>query len=127
DIPITLMTIAGCDIDDEVQGQPIQNISNSLEWKKGVYIQISESFLGRAVRTDRYKYTIYAPDKHPFNDMTSDVYEEKYLFDLEKDTLEQNNLLDDPSYRDVKEKMQELILEYAKQAGEPEFRIVSDK
>lgn len=127
DLPITLMKIAGCKIDDNVQGLPLQSISTAGDWREGVYMQISESFVGRAVRTERFKYTIYAPHKHPFDDMVSDIYEEKYLFDLEKDPLERNNLIKNPSYEEVKNKLRDLISRYAQEAGEPEFEIIPRK
>lgn len=124
DIPKTLMTVAGCDIGDDIQGDALQDIFDNPKWKDDVYIQISESFLGRAVRTDRYKYTIHAPHKHPWNDMLSDVYEEKYLFDLKNDPLEKNNLVDDPAYATIREDLKKRLEAYAKKAGEGEFEIV---
>lgn len=127
DISKTLMTVAGCDIGDDVQGDALQDIFNNPEWKDDVYIQISECFIGRAVRTDRYKYTIHAPHEHPWDDMVSEVYEEKYLFDLKNDPLERNNLVDDPAYCEIKEDLKRRLKAYAKKAGEDDFEIVPRK
>ena len=38
--------------------------------------------MGRALRTRQYKYVVYAPEANPWTQSGSDVYREKYLFDL---------------------------------------------
>jgi arylsulfatase A-like enzyme len=71
-------------------------------WRKEVFIQISESQVGRAIRTGRWKYSVRAPDKDGVRDMGSDVYVEDCLYDLEEDPFEQTNLVCDPSKGDVR-------------------------
>lgn len=115
DLPITLMTAAGCDIDAAVQGVPLQD---RTRLRSDVYIQISESYVGRALRTDRYKYVLHAPGLNPWETMTTETWTEKYLFDLRSDPLEKNNLLNNSRYRQVKEQLQKRIRECAVQAGE---------
>jgi len=118
DLPATILTAAGLDLSNNIHGQPLQEIYRDDSWENAVYIQISESFLGRALRTDRYKYVIHAPEKHPVIDAASSFYEEKYLFDLIADPLEQRNLIDDPAYHSIKEELKVKLLHFASDSGE---------
>lgn len=122
DLPRTILEIGGAEIPTEFQGQSLLRIDKE-KWKKYVYIQISESYVGRAVRTERYKYVVWAPDKHPRNDSGSTVYYEKYLFDLQNDPLEQHNLVNDPTYIDLKNELRAMLMEGAQTAHENKFII----
>jgi len=122
DLPKTILTAAGCEALDELQGRPLQE-ADCGSWEESVYIQISESYVGRALRTGRYKYVVYAPEKNPWDESGSEEYREKYLFDLEKDPLEKNNRIGDPDYRAVREELREKLLTFAETAGE-HFKIL---
>lgn len=82
---------------------------DASDWEEEVYIQISESFVGRALRTRRYKYVVYAPEANPWTESGSPVYQEKYLFDLERDPLERDNLIAEPGYGAVKERLRKRL------------------
>ncbi len=123
DLPRTLMTEAGCAIGGEIQGRALQE-AGSGDWENLAYVQISESYVGRALRGRRYKYVVYAPDKDPWADSGSDVYRERYLFDLEKDPLERHNLLGDKGYEKVRDFMRDRLIGFAARAGEGRIRIV---
>jgi uncharacterized sulfatase len=112
------MTAGGCTIEPEIQGRALQNISASGPWREEVYIQISECYMGRAVRTNQYKYVIHAPECNPWKTLTTNVWHERYLFDLRNDPLERNNLLRDPDYAKIKEDMKQRIVRCAHEAGE---------
>ncbi len=126
DLPRTLMTAAGCRIGAEIQGRPLQEVTRG-DWESMAYIQISESYVGRAVRGSRYKYVVYAPDKDPWNDSGSDVYQERYLFDLKEDPLERHNRLGDRACDGVRAAMRERLIRFAAQAGEGRIRIKEDQ
>ena len=118
DVPATILAAAGLDLAAlGLQGRPLWETSEP-DWEEEVYIQISESFVGRALRTKRYKYVIWDPGKNPWTESGSMTYQEKYLFDLDKDPLEKNNLLEDPSYNEIKKEMKSRLLVKAKQADE---------
>lgn len=125
DLPRTLMTAAGCRIDDGIQGRPLQEVSCG-DWENMAYVQISESYVGRALRGSRYKYVVYAPDKDPRDDSGSDVYQERYLFDLQNDPLERHNLLGDKEYEEVRVAMRDRLMQFAARAGEGAIRIKED-
>ena len=106
-----------------MQGRDLQTLFTDDEWENEVYIQISESMVGRALRTERYKYVIHAPHKKPFEDFGSDYYVEGWLYDLKKDPLEKHNLIDDLDYEEVKKVLREKIMKHGNRAHEV-FNIV---
>jgi uncharacterized sulfatase len=91
--------------------------------KQEVYVQISECFVGRAIRTGRYTYCVHALDKHPVHDSGSDVYRDRALFDNEKDPLQKNNLIGDPGYGEIKEDLRKRLIACAETAGEGIIKI----
>ena len=111
-----MLDIAGAEIPEHFMGK-------SLADKKGhesVFIQISESQIGRAVRTDRWKYSVSAKNR---DSAFADSYTEDCLYDLQNDPYEKNNLISDPSLAQTRKELREILLEYMKKAGEPVLNI----
>ena len=81
-------------------------------------MQISEAEVGRAVRTQRWKYGVVAPDKNGSVDMGSDRYVESYLYDLKADPYELTNLIGHESHKRVAEVMWERLNRRMVAAGE---------
>ena len=52
---------------------------------------------------------------------------EDFLYDLEKDPHEKNNLVADPAYGKVREEMRKRLLKYMKIANEPKAEIKEHK
>ena len=116
DLPATILDLAGAEIPEHFMGK-------SLTDKKGhesVFIQISESQIGRAVRTDRWKYSVSAKNA---DKAFADEYTEDFLYDLENDPHEKNNLIDSPDHKDIRLEMRGILLEHMKKAGEPALTI----
>ena len=88
-----------------------------------MFIQISESHVGRAVRTRRWKYSVRAPDKQGWQDAASDVYVEDFLYDLDADPHEKRNLVGDPGHAAVRDEMRARLLARMAGAGETEPEI----
>ncbi len=82
-----------------------------------VFIQISESQCGRAVRTKKYKYSVRAVGSG-FARHKSKIYFEDYLYDLEKDPCEKVNLVRNSVYKEARGFMQELLKREMQKAGE---------
>ena len=99
-------------------------MGKSLTDKKGhnsVFMQISESQIGRAVRTDRWKYSVAAKNA---DKAFADKYTEDFLYDLQNDPYERNNLIDNPAYAQTKKELREILIGYMKAAGEPSLEII---
>ncbi|MFC1601876.1 sulfatase-like hydrolase/transferase, partial [Candidatus Sumerlaeota bacterium] len=93
DAPPTLLEAAGLPVPDSMQGRSLLPLlrGRDVEWPEEAFIQISESLVGRAIRTARWKYGVFAPDKHAGRDSYSDTYVEQFLYDMEADPYEQRN------------------------------------
>jgi len=122
DLPPTLLDAAGLPVPDQMQGRSfLPLIRGETEgWPEEVYIQISESQVGRAIRTDRWKYAVIAYDKEPWFDPVSDRYVESELYDLEADPHELTNRIDSESHRKVIDEMRERLVRRIVEAGEPD-------
>ncbi|MFI3213300.1 MAG: sulfatase-like hydrolase/transferase [Eubacteriales bacterium] len=123
DLPRTILELAKVDISEEIQGYSLLN-DNEEKKRNYVYIQISESYVGRAIRTERYKYVVWSPDKNPWTEYNSSCYQEKYLFDIENDCLEKNNLIYDSNYYDIKKQLCKMLIEGAEVAGEGRIVVI---
>ena len=118
DLPRTLLDMAGAEASG-IRGRSLVRIDDAVNWENAVYLQISESYVGRCLRTERYKYVVHAPTLNPWDDDgVSAAYSERYLFDLRIDPLERNNLLGDPSYAQIKQELRTLLLRFARDANE---------
>lgn len=116
DMPPTMLSMAGIDIPDYYKGVDLTD--NSLERRKCVFMQISESQCGRAVRTDRFKYSVRDIKPSGYLHMNSRVYFEDYLYDLKKDPSEKVNLIKNPKYTHVRQELKYLLIEEMQKAGE---------
>ena len=81
-----------------------------------IYAQISESRVGRCIRTADYKYSVYAPGKNGSAFADSRVYADDFLYDLRKDPDELHNLIDREDYRDIKMNLREKLLNWIEKA-----------
>lgn len=112
DIPPTIMKSAGLAVPSTMRGRPLQELvsGSAKNWRKDVFIQVSESHIGRGIRTDRWKYSIAAPnDADGPMKGAAYVYTEECLYDLEKDPNERNNLVADPKYAGVRKSLADLL------------------
>ncbi len=127
DIPPTLLDAAGLPIPEEMQGHSLVPLveRQSREWDDDVYIQISESQVGRAIRTHRWKYCVVAPGKDGVTDPASDYYREDCLYDLKADPYELNNLAGFESHHKLAEVLKERLLRKMAAAGEAPAQIES--
>lgn len=118
DLPPTLLDVAGIDIPDYMRGDSLVPVVQGETDDDGgeAFVQVSESQVGRALRTDRWKYAVAAPSMTGWRggnaDQSSDVYVERYLYDLWKDPGETVNLAGRPDYRDVADDLRERLLEH---------------
>lgn len=120
DLPPTLLDAAGLPIPDEMEGRSILPLlkGGTEGWPEEVFVQISESQVGRAVRTQRWKYSVTAPNKSGWRDPASDRYVEEFLYDLQADPYELTNLIGLESHQKVAAVLRERLVRRMAQAGE---------
>jgi uncharacterized sulfatase len=111
DFAPTILRSADIEIPEHMMGRPIQDLveGTAINWPQEVFVQISESQVGRAIRTKKWKYSVRAPKKSGYGRSQSRKYEEDYLYDLEKDVHERDNLVNHPDYLEVREKLSEVL------------------
>ena len=124
DLPPTILTAAGLAAPATMRGRPLQDLldGKAPDWPEEVFVQISESQCGRAVRTLDWKYSVRALGT-PGDAPASEVYVEDFLYDLRTDPHELNNLVTVPGLAGVRRELAETLKRRMKQAGEAEPRI----
>jgi len=115
DLPPTLLDTAGIDIPNEMRGESLLG-ATAPDGEAEAFVQISESQVGRALRTDRWKYAVAAPSitgwQGGSGEASSELYVERYLYDLWRDPGETINLVARPDYQDVADDLRERLLEH---------------
>ena len=96
----------------------------SSEWQEEVFVQISESQVGRAIRTKRWKYCVVAPGLDGSQASGADTYREDCLYDLLADPYELRNLVQNEAVAEVKRDLRERLARRMSEAGEAVPEIV---
>lgn len=120
DLPPTLLEAAGLPVPDALQGHSIMPLVRGDEDTRPdeMFVQISESEVGRALRTPEWKYGMTAADSDGWQDAAADTYQDAYLYDLGADPYELDNLIGREGYENVVAPLRERLLERMVQAGE---------
>ncbi len=113
-LPKTILAMAGVDVGDNMIGENLLDVVNHRDPERPnrVFAQVSESRVGRVIRTPQYLYAIFAPDAHGFYDSKADVYADDYLYDMAVDPWQLHNLVGDPSYDEVKKGLRKDLLDW---------------
>ncbi|TAK20489.1 MAG: DUF4976 domain-containing protein [Chloroflexota bacterium] len=130
DFPPTLLDAAGLPVAPTMQGRtlaPLWRGDPPVDWRDEAFFQISEAEVGRGIRTRRWKYSIYAPDRSPRDDSGSDVYQERYLYDLFADPHERYNLIGRADYAEIAAELRARLIRRIVEAGEPASEVVPAK
>jgi arylsulfatase A-like enzyme len=111
DLPPTLLDACGLPVPETMEGRSILPLlrGRGRDWPDDVFIQISESQTGRAVRTHRWKYSVSSADTSA---AAADTYKEEFLYDLHYDPYELCNLIHAQSHAKVREVMRQRLLKY---------------
>lgn len=120
DLPPTLLDACGLPIPPEMQGRSLLPLlrGGRAEGFDDVFIQISESQVGRAIRTRRWKYGVTAPGLDGRKHASSDTYVEAYLYDLQADPYELTNLIGMESHQETARILREKLIRRMVAAGE---------
>lgn len=119
-LPKTFLAMASVDVGSAMIGENLKTVvdGKTAGRENIIFAQISESRVGRCVRTEDWLYSVYAPGKDGNIWPDSDLYADDFLYDLRKDPLELNILIDDPAYASVRDSMVELLKKQMEKAGE---------
>ncbi len=120
DVPATILQAAGCELPEDIHSRPMQWLLDdeaAKRWPDEAYLEISESQVGRAIRTLKWTYSVRAPEPDQASGR-SEVYVEDYLYDNEADPHQRVNLVRDPSYAEVRSTLRDRLIGRMLQAGD---------
>jgi uncharacterized sulfatase len=119
DLPPTILTLGGVTPPAHMRGHALQSLADSFAENRpdDVFLQISESQCGRAVRTKKWKYSVRAPHTRG-NVPGSKVYVEDFLYDLEVDPHERQNLVTSPNHGEVRKSLAGRLIQHMVEIGE---------
>lgn len=117
DLPPTILSLAGIPIPDSYSGKVLPVNDLSAEERDCVFVQISESQIGRAVRTKEWKYSARAFGSGELRHSAVHYFDD-FLYDLKNDPYEKNNLVNDKMYAGIVEEMRSLLSREMVNAGE---------
>lgn len=123
DLPPTFLDLAGVKIPESYMGKSILKMRENDEERDCVFMQISESQCGRAIRTKKYKYAVRAVGAG-MTKYRAKYYFEDYLYDLQKDPIERCNLIQSPEYKDVRAELRQMLIREMVNAGEKTPKIL---
>ena len=117
-LPKTICALAGVNVGDDMIGENLVDVVEGKlpDRKNEIFAQISESRVGRCIRTPKYAYSVYAPGINGGAAAASNLYADDFLYDLEKDPYELTNLIHDPAYTEVKLDLRNRLLAWIKEA-----------
>ncbi len=126
DLPATLLDVAGIEIPEDYVGKSLLKVLKGEDKPHdAVFVQVSEAQTARAIRTDRYTYSVRSPRlPYVFQKKGSRVYVEDYLYDNKLDPSQKNNLIKDKSYVEVRQNLKAMLLDEMAKAGEPQPKIL---
>ena len=119
DLPPTMLDFADIYIPSFFSGISILEQEEKGTKRDNVFIQISESQTGRAIRTEKYKYSVRALTFPAFyNGASAKVYYEDYLYDLGNDPYEKMNLVNDKNFKEIRKALAKQLTDEMEKAWE---------
>ncbi|MBQ8183018.1 MAG: sulfatase-like hydrolase/transferase [Clostridia bacterium] len=117
DIPPTLLSLADIPIPETYSGNILPVNKKDVPERDCVFIQISESQVGRAVRTKEWKYSARAIGSG-WHKPNAVHYFDDFLYDLKNDPYEKNNLVNNKNCEKILSQMRALLSREMVNAGE---------
>ena len=129
DIVPTILDVCEIDYSKNFEGETLRPLlfKNERKSENEIFVQISEDIIGRAIRTDRWKYCIVSSKGDPWTDGFSDEYEEYCLYDLENDPHELDNLVDYKSHENVLAELRKELIKKIKRIEGKQVKISYNK
>lgn len=117
DIPPTLLSLADISIPETYSGNILPVNKKDVPERDCVFIQISESQVGRAVRTKEWKYSARALGSGWYKPNAVHYFDD-FLYDLKNDPYEKNNLVNNKNCEKILNQMRALLAREMVNAGE---------
>ena len=117
DIPPTLLSLADISIPETYSGNILPVNKKDVPERDCVFIQISESQVGRAVRTKEWKYSARALGSGWYKPNAVHYFDD-FLYDLKNDPYEKNNLVNNKNCEKILNQMRALLAREMINAGE---------
>lgn len=113
-LPKTILALAGVDAGDAMIGENLLDVAQGRlpDRPNEAFAQISESRVGRCLRTADYLYAVYAPGVNGFEAPSAEAYADDFLYDLGRDPHQLNNVAADPAYAQVKGALRARLLDW---------------
>ncbi len=117
-LPKTILAIAGVDVGDAMIGEDLLGVVEHRDPRRPneVFAQISESRVGRCIRTPKWLYAVYAPGLNGGEEASSKEYADDFLYDMEADPWQLANVVTDPAYNAVKGELRTRLLDWIERA-----------
>ncbi len=117
-LPKTFLAMAGVDVGDKMIGENLLDVVQGRTEGRAnqVFAQISESRVGRCIRTPQYLYAVYAPGVNGGAAAASDTYADDYLYDMAVDPFQLNNIVTDPAYAEIKAQLRTDLINWIEKA-----------
>lgn len=125
-IPKTIVSIAGLDVDEYMDGEKLQDIAEGKTPSNRadeVFVQISESRVGRCIRTYKWKYSVVAPGINGGAVASSNHYIDDFLYNLDSDPNELYNLVNDINYVSIKSELRDKLSDWIRKVEGMEISI----
>lgn len=127
DLTPTLLAAAGAPVPASMKGRNLlpllQPPQLRPEWDNVAYVQISESMVGRSLRTPEWCYCVADRTKDGTKDPSSTHYDEYQMYNLCDDPAQQVNLAGRQEFRAQAEILRALLKKRMVEAGEAEAEI----
>jgi len=117
DLAPTLLDAVGATVPRTMQGRSAMPLLDrkTSGWRNEVYIEISESLTGRALRTPQWTYAVAKPSR----ERMSTQYNEYMLYDRFADPFQHVNLAGRTETRDISSHLRQRLIERITEAGDP--------
>ena len=117
-LPKTFLAIAGVDVGENMIGEYLLDVVEKSDVSRSneIFAQISESRVGRCIRTQHFTYSVYAPGVHGGAVAAADHYVDDYLYDMRVDPHQLNNVVSNSEYTEVKKELRDHLLNWIEKA-----------
>lgn len=107
----TLATLMGQDSTEQYLGENLLALGTEPNLDKAIYYRISESRVGRAIRTNDLLYSVVAPELNGTEHYVADHYIDDNMYDLNNDIVECNNVAISYFFKEQKLKLRERLID----------------